>query len=106
MSLPHKWEFPGGKIETGETEEESIVREIGEELNIEISIIRKLESVTHAYPSFTIQLIPFICGLKNGEINLTEHQAFNWLNPNDLLSLNLADADIPVVEQYLVTRSE
>ena len=103
MSLPLKWEFPGGKIEKEESSEQTIVREIKEELNIEISISNKLPSVTHHYENFSIILIPFICKIEQGEIKLTEHQAFRWLNPNKLLDLDWAEADIPVARYYLQT---
>jgi len=103
MSLPLKWEFPGGKIEHGEIEEEAIIREIREELYVEISIISKLPKFIHHYESFSIALIPFICKIEKGEIKLTEHQAFRWLNPNNLLDLDWAEADIPVAQHYLNT---
>lgn len=103
MTLPLKWEFPGGKIEHGETEEETIIREILEELHVEISIISKLPQVIHHYENFSITLIPFICRIIKGEIKLTEHQAFRWLNPNNLLDLDWAEADIPVAQYYLNT---
>ncbi|MGA9651482.1 (deoxy)nucleoside triphosphate pyrophosphohydrolase [Pedobacter sp.] len=103
MSLPLKWEFPGGKIEKEESPEQTIVREIKEELNIEISMSNKLPSVTHHYENFSIILIPFICKIEHGEIKLSEHQAFRWLNPNKLLDLDWAEADIPVAQHYLQT---
>ena len=103
MSLPLKWEFPGGKIEHGEIEEEAIIRVIREELYVEISIISKLPKFIHHYESFSIALIPFICKIEKGEIKLTEHQAFRWLNPINLLDLDWAEADIPVAKHYLNT---
>ncbi|MFC3561154.1 (deoxy)nucleoside triphosphate pyrophosphohydrolase [Pedobacter jamesrossensis] len=103
MSLSLKWEFPGGKIEREESPERTIVREIKEELHIEISINSQLPSVTHHYENFSIILIPFICKIEHGEIKLTEHQAFRWLNPNKLLDLDWAEADIPVAQHYLQT---
>ncbi|RZK74779.1 MAG: (deoxy)nucleoside triphosphate pyrophosphohydrolase [Pedobacter sp.] len=103
MSLPLKWEFPGGKIEKEESPEQTIVREIKEELNIEISMSNKLPSVTHHYENFSIILIPFICKIEHGEIKLSEHQAFRWLNPNKLLDLDWAEADVPVAQYYLQT---
>lgn len=103
MSLPLKWEFPGGKIEKEESPERTIVREIKEELNVEISINNKQPSVTHHYENFSIILNPFICKIEYGEIKLSEHQAFRWLNPNKLLDLDWAEADIPVAQYYLQT---
>lgn len=103
MSLPLKWEFPGGKVEKDETYEQTIVREIKEELSILITISNKLPVSTYQYPTLSITLIPFVCKLSQGEIKLTEHLAFRWLNPNNLLDLDWAEADIPVAHQYLNT---
>jgi 8-oxo-dGTP diphosphatase len=101
MSLPLKWELPGGKVEANETAEQCLVREVKEELNIEIEIIEELAPNTHAYPSITIKLIPFICKHIKGEITLKEHINFKWLNTNELLDLDWADADIPILNHYL-----
>ncbi len=101
MNLPLKWELPGGKIELNETAEQCLIREIKEELNIEIEIIKGLAPNTHAYPSITIKLIPFICKLIKGEITLKEHTNFKWLNTNELLDLDWADADVPILNHYL-----
>jgi 8-oxo-dGTP diphosphatase len=101
MSLPLKWEFPGGKIELNEKPENCLIREIKEELNIEVKIIKILPSNTHTYPSISIELIPFICEKINGEIILKEHTDFKWLHKNELLALDWADADVPIVNHYL-----
>jgi 8-oxo-dGTP diphosphatase len=101
MSLPLKWELPGGKIEPNESPDQCLIREINEELNIEIAIIESLPPNTHIYPTITIKLIPFICKHVNGEIQLKEHVNFKWLNTNELLDLDWADADIPILNHYL-----
>ena len=101
MSLPLKWEFPGGKVESGETDEEAIVREILEELSINILVIQRLEEVCHEYPDLIVTLIPFLCSITDGQLKLNEHHAFNWINPVNLLNLDWAEADIPVVNNYL-----
>jgi 8-oxo-dGTP diphosphatase len=101
MSLPLKWELPGGKIEPNETSEQCLIREIKEELNIEVVIIKALTPNTHNYPLITIQLIPFVCNQISGEIELKEHTNFKWLNTNELLDLDWADADIPILSHYL-----
>jgi 8-oxo-dGTP diphosphatase len=101
MSLPLKWELPGGKIEQGETPEQCLIREIKEELNIDIKITQKLPPNTHAYHKITVNLIPFICRRVDGEIELKEHAQFNWLNCDKLLDLDWADADIPILYNYL-----
>ena len=101
MSLPLKWEFPGGKVEYNETPELCLLREIKEELNIDIEILKPLPANIHAYPSITIKLIPFICKHSNGEIVLHEHADFNWFHSNELLALDWADADVPIVKSFL-----
>ena len=101
MNLPLKWELPGGKVESDETAEACLVREIFEELNIKIEITKGLPSNTHDYPSITIELIPFICRRIEGEIALKEHVDFKWLTKNELLDLDWADADIPILHDYL-----
>jgi 8-oxo-dGTP diphosphatase len=101
MSLPLKWEFPGGKIEPSETAEQCLVREIKEELDIAVEIIKALPANRHIYPTITIELIPFICRYTEGEIILKEHAQYQWLPANELLTLDWADADVPIVENYL-----
>ena len=101
MSLPLKWELPGGKIEPNETAENCLMREIKEELDIEIEIVKKLAPNKHTYPLITIFLLPFICRHVTGEIQLKEHANFKWLNPNELLDLDWAEADIPIINSYL-----
>lgn len=101
MSLPLKWEFPGGKIDQGESPEECLRREISEEMNIEVAVGGSLPPSTHNYPAFSITLYPFICSIQNGEIALAEHSAIAWLVPEKLHALDWAEADIPVVKTYL-----
>ncbi len=98
MSHPLKWEFPGGKIENGETPESALIREIKEELSVEIETGQALGSVKFNYPGKSIELIPFLALIKSGEISLTEHQAFRWLQKDELQSLDWAEADIPIIE--------
>ena len=102
MALPLKWEFPGGKIEKNETAEACLIREILEELNINIKIKKQLNSNTHEYSETKIiKLIPFICQLVSGEIKLNEHASFLWLSKNELVALDWAEADIPILNEYL-----
>lgn len=102
MSLPLRWEFPGGKIDPGETPEQCLRRELREELGIAISVGAALEPVTHDYPTFTVTLYPFVCAMEEGgEITLHEHAAIAWLTPEALPSLDWAAADGPILEQYL-----
>ncbi len=101
MSLPLKWEFPGGKIEPNESDIDCIKREIREELNIEIEVITKLESSFFDYPNKSIELIPFITIYKSGEIILKEHEQYLLLDKADLVNLDWAEADIPILKQYM-----
>ena len=101
MNLPLKWELPGGKIEPNETAEACLIRVIAEELTIEIEIVKRLVPSTHSYPAIIVRLIPFICKQANGKIDLKEHTNFKWLHPNELLDLDWADADVPILKQYL-----
>jgi 8-oxo-dGTP diphosphatase len=101
MSLPNKWEFPGGKIESDETEEECIIREIKEELSIDITLKKRLTPVIFQYTSVTVLLIPFIAYFTRGEIVLAEHEKYLWVKKNDLSGLDWADADIPILKEFL-----
>lgn len=97
--ISHKWEFPGGKIELDETEEEALFREILEELQMEIVVGKKIGTVTHQYPDFLLTMHAFHCTSKQ-EPTLTEHIAFCWLNARELENLDWAGADVPVVKLF------
>ena len=99
MSMPLKWEFPGGKIDDGESPEECLKRELHEELGIEASVGQSLSSTTHCYPSFSVTLYPFMCDIISGEISLHEHCAMVWLPREELHALDWAEADWPVIEE-------
>lgn len=101
MKLPLKWEFPGGKLENAESEIECIKREIKEELNIEIKIIKRLSSSIHNYEDFKIQLIPYVVEYESGEIILTEHAEFQLLEKQKLNLLDWAEADLTILRQIL-----
>lgn len=104
MNLPLKWEFPGGKVEIDENEEECILREIKEEINIEIEILGRLMPSVYQYPTFTINLIPFVAKYLDGEINLAEHCDFRWVDKSDLMNLDWAPADISIVQEILKSK--
>lgn len=102
MSQSWKWEFPGGKIDKGETAEACIKREIKEELNIDIIINERLTPTIHSYPDKTIELIPFICSIESGTVCPVEHEKVSWFSPEELMSLNWAEADLPVLKEFLL----
>jgi 8-oxo-dGTP diphosphatase len=100
MSLPLKWEFPGGKIKEGESPEDCLSRELIEEMEIQPAVGHPLPPSTHYYDEFTVTLFPFVCSIHSGTITLHEHAAVTWLAPLDLASLDWAEADRPVLESY------
>lgn len=101
MNLPQQWEFPGGKIEENETPENCLIREIKEELDIEIEIIESLTGNHHDYNSFSIFLIPFIAVYKSGVISLLEHKTYKWFTLQELPDLDWAPADIPILNNFI-----
>lgn len=98
MHLAGKWEFAGGKIEKDESAEECIVREIDEELSVQISVLRQFESVVHYYPDKSIHLIPFLCRIISGTINLREHAEYKWVSKSEINTLDWAEADKKLIE--------
>jgi 8-oxo-dGTP diphosphatase len=99
--ISKKFEFPGGKMELNESKEETIVREIREELKMEIEIIEEFVTVDHQYPDFRIIMHSFICSSQNNSLTLTEHLDFKWLNRGELSQLDWAAADLPIVEKLM-----
>ena len=98
------WEFPGGKIEPGETPEEAIVREIKEELDTEVEVSELLDTVEYDYPNFHLSMGCFICKIKSGDLVLKEHEAAKWLTKDTLGSVEWLPADMGLVreiEKYL-----
>lgn len=93
------WEFPGGKIEKGETREEAIIREIKEELTIEINVESYLGEKVFEYPEKSINLIALNCRVKSGNIYLTEHEEDRWVEKEELNSFEFAPADIFIVKK-------
>jgi 8-oxo-dGTP diphosphatase len=97
---PLKWEFPGGKVNTGEKWEDCIVREIKEELDMEIVICGHLPEVNYDYGNIKIKLIPFICDTLEECPFLSEHIDFKWISPYELDSIDFLEADIVVARSY------
>lgn len=91
------WEFPGGKIESGETKEQALVREIKEELNIEISVDKFAINIEYQYPNFYLFMSCFMCSIKEGSIELLEHNDGKWITKEELNTLNWLPADIDAV---------
>ena len=103
MRIPLKWEFPGGKIEDDELPEECLRRELMEELGISVVVERALLPVTHDYPSLRVTLYPYVCRLMTGTPTNHEHEAIVWLSPEQMMTIDWAEADISVVHAYQKT---
>ena len=99
--ISNKFEFPGGKIEIGETKFQALYREIFDELNLKIEIKNEFLSVFHQYPDFEITMHSFLCKADSSNLILKEHIDFKWLNKNKLLDLDWAAADVPIVEKLI-----
>ena len=94
--LPGKWEFPGGKIEDGESEEECLIREIREELSLEVTPLRRLGVVEQELPAGHLSLVAYCADPGNGAPEILDHEDIAWVAPDELLSYDLAAADIEI----------
>ncbi|MGG3448930.1 (deoxy)nucleoside triphosphate pyrophosphohydrolase [Domibacillus aminovorans] len=102
MTLPNLWEFPGGKIEKDETPEESLRREIIEELACTVEVEKKIEEVTHEYEAVIVNLLTYKCRIIDGTPTAEEHAELRWVPKNELSTLVWAPADIPTIDKLLV----
>ncbi len=99
MTLPNYWEFPGGKIEQGESKEEALKREIQEELGCTIEVFDHVEDTTYEYEKVIVRLETFIAKVVSGIPKVSEHAELKWMTRQELPSLNWAPADIPAIEK-------
>ncbi|PIC77273.1 8-oxo-dGTP diphosphatase MutT [Sporosarcina sp. P19] len=99
MTLPNYWEFPGGKIETGETHQEALRREIQEELGCTITVGEAVEDTTYEYEKVIVRLETFMAKIVKGKPVVTEHAELRWIAKEQLHTLDWAPADIPAIEK-------
>jgi 8-oxo-dGTP diphosphatase len=95
--LPHKWEFPGGKVEAGEDPREALAREVDEELRCLVAVGDQVERTTYGYDFATVTLTTFYCELLEGDPQLTEHAEVRWVGPDAIVELDWAPADVPAI---------
>lgn len=96
---PFQWEFPGGKIKSGEQAELALIREVYEELLIEVSIDFPLEPIIYQYPGKEIYLMPFLCRWVSGEIQLMEHYDLRWIEPRGIFDYDMLPADFEMLNR-------
>jgi 8-oxo-dGTP diphosphatase len=101
MSLPNLWEFPGGKIEEGERPEESLIREIQEELGCKVEVYELIEDVVHEYSNVIVNLLTYKTKIVEGIPTAKEHAELKWVPLKELRSLEWAPADMPTVDKLL-----
>ena len=101
--ISKKYEFPGGKIEEGETKIDATIREIREELKMSIIVREDFLTVSHKYPDFELTMHSYICDVEDTNLTLTEHIDYKWLKKNELEHLDWAAADIPIVQKLMST---
>lgn len=98
MKMPLKWEFPGGKVEAGETNAAAIIREIHEEFDINVEVVQEHPFYLHDYPTFTLQLTPIEVSIKSGTIMLKEHAAYKWVPVTELATYDFSAGDVNIAK--------
>ena len=99
QKLAGKWEFPGGKVEDGESPEECLKRELAEEFGIQVEVGEYITSSKHQYDHISIELIAFHTKYISGTFTLTDHDKIEWVKPAELLDYDLAKADVPIAQE-------
>jgi len=99
--LSLKWEFPGGKIEEGESPEVALKREIKEELDLDVKVNELFFTVDHTYPGIRLIMHAYLCDMNRDTFTLLEHNSFKWMSPSELMTLDWAEADLPIVHEIL-----
>ena len=96
-----KWEFPGGKVDAGETPEQALIRELQEELDMQITEPKLFCNTTHSYNEFILNMSCFLCDVNSDKFTMIEHKDFKWLSIEELPSLDWAPADRPVMLKFV-----
>lgn len=103
QKLAGQWEFPGGKVDPGESPEIALMREIREELTLDIALQQPSPWFPHQYPWGDMQMQAFLATITGGQLTLTEHSQFLWVAPTELPDVDWCPADIPVVQWFIST---
>jgi len=101
-SLGGHWEFPGGKVESSESESEALIRELKEELAMQVEIGKHFKTIIHQYDNVQIELIAYCCKFIQADFILIDHDAYEWIKKTELLNFNLAPADIPIANALVI----